>query len=72
LDCPELEGNPIFKLLRNRVRLFFFQQEDYRRNGPSRAQIAHQAKSGVDFTFKVELHRALKRLLREVVITKDK
>ena len=36
LECPELENNPIFKLLRNRVRLFFFQQEDYRRNGPSR------------------------------------
>ena len=36
LECPELESNPIFKLLRNRVRLFFFQQEDYRRNGPSR------------------------------------
>jgi hypothetical protein len=25
LDCPELENNSIFKLLRNRVRLFFFQ-----------------------------------------------
>ena len=36
LECPELDGNPIFKLLRNRIRLFFFQQEDYRRNGPSR------------------------------------
>jgi len=24
LECPELEQNPIFKLLRNRVRLFFF------------------------------------------------
>jgi len=36
LECPELESNPIFKLLRNRVRLFFFQQEDFRRNGPSR------------------------------------
>ncbi len=39
LECPELEQNAIFKLLRNRVRLFFFQQEDFRRNGPSRAQL---------------------------------
>jgi hypothetical protein len=32
LDCPELEGNPIFKNLMNRLRLFFFQREDHRRN----------------------------------------
>lgn len=32
LECPELEGNPIFKNLRNRLRLFFFQQEDHRRS----------------------------------------
>jgi hypothetical protein len=25
LDCPELENNSIFKLLRNRVKHFFFQ-----------------------------------------------
>ena len=33
LDCPELENNFIFKLLRNRVKHFFFQQEEYRRRG---------------------------------------
>ena len=33
LDCPELENNSIFKLLRNRVKHFFFQQEEHRRRG---------------------------------------
>jgi hypothetical protein len=37
LECPELEDNQIFKNLRNRLRLFFFTQEEYRRRkGPSR------------------------------------
>ena len=31
LDCPELENNQIFRNLRNRLRLFFFQREDVRR-----------------------------------------
>jgi hypothetical protein len=53
LDCPELENNQIFKLLRNRVRLFFFQQEDIRRKGMSKNQAAALQKSGIDFTFKV-------------------
>ena len=29
-------------------------------------------KSGIDFTYKIELNKALKRLLKEVIDTKDK
>lgn len=73
LECPELESNPIFKNLRSRLRLFFFQHEDFRRRkGVSRQTATLANKSHVNFSFKVELHKALKRLLREVVITKDK
>lgn len=32
LDCPDLESNPIYKNLRNRLRLFFFKREDHIRN----------------------------------------
>lgn len=28
-------------------------------------------KSGINFTYKVQLHRSLKKLLREVILTKD-
>lgn len=39
LECPDLEENQIFKNLRNRLRLFFFTHEEYRRRkGPSRQQ----------------------------------
>lgn len=72
LECPELEANSIFKLLKNRVRLFFFQQEDYRRNGPSKIQQALQAKASINFNFKIGLNKALKKMLREVIVTKDK
>jgi hypothetical protein len=69
LECPALESNQIFKNLRNRLRHFTFQQEDHRRKGPSRAQLEQEKKSGVGFSFKIQLYRGLKRLLREVVIT---
>lgn len=41
-------------------------------NGPTRKQIEQEEKTGVDFSFRVQLHACLKRLLREVVIAKDK
>ncbi|TNV83407.1 hypothetical protein FGO68_gene17165 [Halteria grandinella] len=79
LECPELEGNPIYKNLRNRLRLFFFKREDVRRrnggtltNVVSRDQSQLVTKPTVDFSFKLELHKSLKRLMREVVVCKDK
>ena len=42
LDCPELEDNPVFMNLRNRLRLFFFKQEEFRRKGPSRQMLIQQ------------------------------
>jgi hypothetical protein len=35
LDCPELENNPIFIKLRNRILKFFVIREETRRYGPS-------------------------------------
>lgn len=29
-------------------------------------------RSGIDFTYRLQLHKSLKRLLREVVVAKDK
>ncbi|CDW84410.1 UNKNOWN [Stylonychia lemnae] len=72
LECQNLELNPIFQKLRLRLRQFYFQAEEYRRNGPSQLNQNQLQKNKVDFSYKIQLHRGLKRLLREVVITKDK
>lgn len=34
LKCPNLEDNPIFQKLKGRLKQFYFQQEEHRRNGP--------------------------------------
>lgn len=31
-----------------------------------------EQKSGIDFTYRLQLHKSLKRLLREVILAKDK
>eukprot|EP00347_Sterkiella_histriomuscorum_P008883 403343381 len=72
LECPVLESNPIFQKLRLRLRQFYFQAEEHRRNGPTKQMLAQQQKQGIDFSYKIQLHKGLKRLIREVVITKDK
>lgn len=79
LDCPELENNPIYRNLRNRLRLFFFKREDVRRrnggnltNVVSRDQTQLVTKPSVDFSFKLILHKSLKKLMREVVLCKDR
>ena len=46
-------------------------EEHRRRKGPSKHDLAFEKKANVDFKYRVSLHRGLKRLLREVVITKD-
>jgi hypothetical protein len=46
LECPELEGNPIYKNLRNRLRLFFFKREDTRRrNGGTLTNVVSRDQS---------------------------
>lgn len=51
---------------------FFISAEKFRRHGPTTNQIILEQKTGIDFTFRLQLHKSLKKLLREVVITKDK
>lgn len=36
LDCPELESNPIYQRLKQRILKFFVTREEIRRFGPSR------------------------------------
>ncbi len=72
LECKSLETNPIFQKLRLRIRQFHIINEDYRKNGPTKMQAAAEMKTGVDFSFRVQLHKCLKRLLREVILQKDK
>lgn len=72
LDCPALEGNQMFTNLRNRLRHFFFQQEDHRRSKSPFSRTVQPSKTTVDFSFKLELHRGLKRLLREVIVIREK
>jgi len=72
LECRHLEANPIFAKLKNRLRQFHVAAEEYRRRkGPSKQDLVFEKKANVDFKYRVSLHRGLKRLLREVVITKD-
>lgn len=73
LVCPQLEDNPLFKRLKSRIRSFFIMQEQFRRNkGPTEALANQMLRAGIDFSYRVELNRSLKRLLREVISTKDK
>ncbi len=53
LNCPELDDNPIFRNLRNKLRHFYFLQEEYRVKGLNQQHQASLHKSGVDFTFKI-------------------
>jgi len=59
-ECPALEDNPLFQKLRNRLRLFFNQQEDFNKHGISQQQKEQDLKAGVDFRYKIELNKSLK------------
>jgi len=51
LDCPELEPNPIYQRLKQRLLKFFITREEIRRYGPSRRQTETNFKAGIDFTY---------------------
>jgi len=67
-----LKDNEIFKRLSERVKDFFVVNEIYKRHGPTPMQKQQEQDTGIDFSYRVVLHKCLKRLLREVVLTKDK
>lgn len=67
LDCPELEDNPIFIKLKNRILKFFITREETRRYGPSAKQAQSQLKQNIDYRQWEMLHRSLKKLVREVI-----
>jgi len=61
------------------LRLFFFKREEKRRrNGGMLTNVITKdptaliTKPTVDFSFKLELHKSLKKLMREIVVCKDK
>ena len=72
LSCPELEQNPTFIKLKNRLIKFHITNEKYRVNGPTEKQKEEQMRTGVPFKYLVKLHRCLKKMLREVIISDDK
>lgn len=51
LDCPELEANPIYQRLKQRILKFFITREEIRRNGPTRRQAETNFKAGIDFSY---------------------
>eukprot|EP00347_Sterkiella_histriomuscorum_P017546 403348926 len=71
LHCPQLESNPQFIKLRNRMRQFFHTQESFRKNGVSETMRKADQKVGIDFSYKIQLNNGLRKLLRQVVVTKD-
>ena len=72
LRCPPLEHNPIFQRLRQRLIKFHLISEKYRKCGPTQKQLDEKAATGLDFNYMMQLHKCLKRMLREVVLTDDK
>ena len=71
LDCPELEPNPIYQRLKQRILKFFVTREEIRRYGPTRKQNETNFKAGIDFSYWIQVYRSLKRMLREVIRCHD-
>ena len=72
LRSPALDHNPIFQRLRSRLIKFHVISEKYRICGPTLKQIEEKKLTGLDFGYMMQLHKCLKRMLREVVLTDDK
>jgi len=72
LRCPSMENNPIFQRLRQRLIKFHLTSEKYRKCGANSRQLEEKRTTGLDFTYMMQLHKCLKRMLREVVLTDDK
>ena len=72
LRSPALDHNPIFQRLKNRLIKFHLLSEKYRKCGPTQKQIEEKKATGLDFGYLKQLHKCLKRMLREVVLTDDK
>lgn len=68
---PRLEDNIFYRKLRDRLQAHFVEAEKYRQVGPSAKQVEQLAKSGFSFQYRLRLFDCLKKLLLEVISTKD-
>lgn len=72
LSCDALEDDPIFKKLKKRLIQFHIINEKVRVNGLTNKQKEDEMRTGIKFRYLVQLHKCLKKMLREVIITDDK
>ena len=70
-EFPELEDNIVYQKLKQRVMKFFTVREEERRYGLTEKQKNINHNAGIDFTFWINVNRALKKLLRQVLRSHD-
>lgn len=64
-----MKDNLIFTKLCERITKHFILAEIVRIKGLSNRQIEDQKKTGVQFDYLTKMHKCLKQMLREVIIT---
>jgi len=71
LKDPRLTENRFFINLINRLEAFYVLAEKYRVVGPTSFQQEALKKSGYQFSYHIELHKCLKKLVTKVINQKD-
>lgn len=72
LRCPDLEHDPMFRKLKEKLVRFYVTAEKYKLHGPSKKQIEECNRLGVNFDYMMKFHQCLKKMVREIIITDDK
>jgi hypothetical protein len=71
LNDPRVKDNVFFNKLKERLNTFYVVAEKFRMFGPNRQQSDSMQKSGIGFNYRMNLHKCLKKLLLEVISTRD-
>ena len=71
LNDPRVKDNVFFNKLKERLNSFYVVAEKFRMFGPNRQQNETIQKSGMGFNYRMNLHKCLKKLLMEVISTRD-
>lgn len=71
LKDPRLENNIFYGKLVSRLQMFIVQAEKYRLVGTTEKQQEVLDRSGFSFQYRMQLHSCLKKLILEVISTRD-
>ena len=71
LKCERLAENQLFKNLIGRLEAFYVLAEKFRLVGPTEQQQEALKRTGFSFSYHIELHKSLKKLIIKVINHRD-